>query len=249
VLVLPLFLAAPVPEGNPDVLALFADDPAYRAATAVESRYEGTLEFLPVPGNPGRYRLLVPEGDGKTQTYELHLPKPNADLGTFVGNSVRVTGKLTDKGLWPGKIERRTVAGGPGRDGVLARGFWQPPAAQRIKGPAQSFVLKSGEQVAGLLPLRGTNPARAASDLVAQSLRVPEIDWNKQMVVCVALGLRTDVERLTITQAVARDGVLTVTYRLQKFPAGMANGFGYPAETALVPKFDGTVRFQEEGAP
>jgi hypothetical protein len=231
------------------VLSLFADDVAYRAATAVESRYEGTLEFLPVPGGPGRYRIQVPEGDGKIQTYELHLPKAFPDLGTFAGQPVRLTGKLTEKGLWPGKIERRQVAGGPTRDGVFARGGWQPPTAQRIAKQAQTYVFRSGDQLAGLLPVRGPTPGQAASEVLAQSLRVPEIDWGKQMLVCVALGLRTDVERLTITRALAGEGVLTVYYRVQRTPAGMSSGFGYPAETALVSRFDGTVRFQEEGVP
>lgn len=233
---------APVPESNPDVLVLFADDLAYKAVTAVEARFEGTLEFVP---GAGKFRLRVPEGDGKVQTYDLHLPTAKPDLGTFAGQAVRLTGKVTEKGLWPGKVERRRVAGNAVREGLLARAVWQPPAAQRLSKQAQTYVLRSGEQVAGLLPVRGTNPASAAAAVLAQALKVPEIDWNKQMLVGVALGLRTDVERVTILKAVARDGVLTVTYQVQRFAPGMASGFGYPAEVALVPRFDGTVRFEE----
>jgi len=241
-----LIAAAPVPEDNPDTRILFGEDADYRAAVAIESRYEGTLEFLPVPGGPGRFRFIVPEGEGKIQTHELLVPRRTADLGAFVGQSVRITGKLTDKGLWPGKIERRQVVGNPGRDGILARTPWQPAAARKISRPAQTFLVRSGEQAAALLPLRGTTPAAAATELLARELRVPEIDWTRQMVVCVSVGLRTDVESLIIRRIVVRDDVLHVIYQLKRVPAGMSAGFGYPAETVLIPRFDGTIRFEEE---
>lgn len=239
---------APVPEPNPDVLILFADDAGYRASPALEAPYEGPLEFLPGAAGPGRFRVLVAEGDGPPKAFDLHLPRPVNDLGTFVGQRVRLVAKATDKGLWPARIERLQVAGAQTRDGLFARSPWQPPAARRLQKSVQTFIIRSGAQAAGLYPVSGTGADTAATRLLAREFRVPEIDWNKQMAVCVAVGLRTDVERLTVTRAVVKDGAMTVAYRFEK-PAGMAGGFGYPAETVLVPRFDGPVRFEEESAP
>ncbi len=243
-----LLLAAPVPETNPDVLVLFAGDEAYRAVTAIEARYEGPLEFVPRPGGPGQFRLRIAEGDGEVRPCFLHLPRAIADLGPFAGQRVRILGKMTEQGLWPARIERLTVAGAVGRDGILARSLWQPPSARRLMRPVQTFVMRSGTQAAPLIPLGRTTAEEAATRWLERELRVPAIDWNRQMVVCVAIGLRTDVERLTITRTTPREGSLTVFYRLEKLPKGQSGGFGYPAETVLVPRFDGSIRFEEEGA-
>jgi hypothetical protein len=75
-------------------------------------------------------------------------------------------------------------------------------------------------------------------------LSVPAIDWKKQMLVGVSAGLKgQDAERLTITRVAVADKIMTVYYRLEK-PAGDAGGFGYPAEAALVERFDGEVRLE-----
>ncbi len=65
------------------------------------------------------------------------------------------------------------------------------------------------------------------------------------MLVTVCAGLRTDIERLTIAKAHVEGGRLTISY---KTTAG-AKGFGYPAETVLIDRFDGPVRFVEDAVP
>jgi hypothetical protein len=45
-----------------------------------------------------------------------------------------------------------------------------------------------------------------------------------------------------------KDGTLTISFRLPERPGGTP-GFGYPAETVLVDRFDGPVRVEEDRAP
>jgi hypothetical protein len=80
---------------------------------------------------------------------------------------------------------------------------------------------------------------------MAQRLNVAGIDWRKQMVVSVSAGLRADAGRLMVTRVAVRDGALVVSYRLEAAADGSA-GFGCPAETVLVDRFDGAVRLEAE---
>jgi hypothetical protein len=245
-----LLLVAPVPESNSEVLVLFAEDAAYRASSALEARYEGRLTFLPAQaGVPGRFRLLVTEGDGQVHPYDLRMPRPVLELSPHVGQMVRIVGKNTEQGLWPGRLERLRQTGGLGPDGVIARSPWQPAAARRIQRQVQTHVIRSADQAASLMLLNGPASGETAGRLLARELGRPEIDWNRQMVVCVAAGLKTDVERLTIRRTVVKGQTLTVYYELTGFAGGKSQGFGYPAETVLVPRFDGTIRFAQVTGP
>ena len=64
----------------------------------------------------------------------------------------------------------------------------------------------------------------AANGLMAQKLGGPAIDWNKQMLVTVAAGLRGgDVDRLAVTRVEVKDRTMTVFYRLSGSPARAAS--------------------------
>ena len=199
---------APLPGGPDGVLRLLADDPQYQAAKAQETTFEGKLERDPT--RPAAYRLAGRE-DGKPATWPLFLPKPPPQLNDHVNKQVRITGKLVDGQLWPARLEAPATVANERRDGVLARSTWQPEEAR--KQGARQYVIRSDAEAARLLGSRtpglGEHPA---TDLLARRLGVVEIDWGKQMVVCVCAGLRgADVERLVVTRVERRAGGLTVS--------------------------------------
>ena len=67
--------------------------------------------------------------------------------------------------------------------------------------------------------------------------------------VSVSAGLTgAEAERLLVPRVRVQERTLTVYYRLQGRPGGTP-GFGYPAETVLVKRFEGTVRVEKEPAP
>ena len=109
------------------------------------------------------------------------------------------------------------------------------------------LVYHSGQELAKALRLSGDDVEAAATEWIAQKLDAPAVDWNKQMLVTVAAGLRgADVDRLAVTRVEVKDKTMTVFYRLSADRG--AAGFGYPAETVLVDRIDGAVRAEEEPA-
>jgi hypothetical protein len=243
---------------RPGVITLLANEDAYRAVKSPEMIYLGTLERNPGSGKIGAghfnaYRLTGQDGAGKPVVHELHVPSKAHLLAAQVGQRVRVIGKLVpaDAGgkavpeLWPARVEAldARAAVTPGEDGILARCSWQPEAA-RQRG-ARQYIFRDGRPLAQELKLSGASAEETATALLAQKLGVAAIDWKKQMLLTLAAGLRgAEVEKLVVTRVRVQDNSMTVTYRLQ--PG--AGGFGYPAETVLVERFDGPVRYVEEPA-
>jgi hypothetical protein len=243
-------------------LVLLADSEEYKAARPAEAAYEGVVENNPGDGGVGKptrfnpYRLTGKDSAGKEFARELYAPGKSLLLAAYVGKRVRVTGKWVDTAadgrtypeLWPARLEEVAVAAAPPAktDGVLARCVWQPGDA--LKLGAKHYVFRNGRDLARALKLTGSSADEAAAALLAEKLDLKSINWDKQMVVCVAAGLRgSDVDRLTVTRVEAKDRTLTVYYNLLPAAHG-ADGFGYPAETVLVDRFDGTVRVEEEAA-
>jgi hypothetical protein len=256
--------AAASAEGPARAVVLLAEEAEYKAAREAEAVFEGVLERNPGTGRiapPTRfhpYRLVV-AGD-KPVVHELYVPGKAFLLAAQVGQRVRLVGKLvsveadgkTLRELWPGRLEPLTVprepppppvAKAPVGD-VQARCDWQPPAARK-KG-MQTFVFRRGEELAAAMRLSGDSAAETAATVLARALGRAAIDWDKHMVVTVAAGLRgSEVDRLAVTRLAVKDGTMTIFYRFPARPAGAA-GFGYPAETVLVDRFDGPVRVEED---
>jgi hypothetical protein len=143
----------------------------------------------------------------------------------------------------------------PGPDGVYARCNWQPAAALAV-GEKQ-YIFRDGKPLADAMKLKGDGAADTATTLLAKRLNVKTIDWKKHMVVTVAAGIKgADADHLSITRVVQKDQTLTIYYTLhvdQPPPASdkpmsppAATGFGCPAETVLVPRFDGAIKVQRE---
>jgi hypothetical protein len=227
---------------------LLAGEPDYVAQKAPEIIYEGFLQQQPDLGPPGRfhpYRLSVRER-GRGFTYLLYLPGKGDRLEAWVGQEVRLAGKLVPVGegaqriqeLWPAYLELPNRRG-PGADGIYARAAWQP-TADRVQG-TRYFVFRDGAGLARAMHITGESAAETATKLLARQLRVPAIDWKKQMLVTVTAGLRgAEADRLIITQVAPGDGTLTITYKLEATKG--AEGFGYPSESVLVNRHDGAVR-------
>jgi hypothetical protein len=257
--VLGLLLALLAEEMPPGALELLAKDNVYVKAAGPAASFDGILERTPSAGRLDSatrfnvYRLRYNDA-GKEQHRELYVPGKAYLLASHLGKKVRVHGKAVDTKadgkvyaeLWPAWLVPLTgeLARTPGSDGVFVRGDWQPDEA-RVRG-TRTYVVRSGEQLAGLLRVKGSTAGEAATEMLAQKLRVPAIDWEKQMVVCVSAGLQGPaVEGLTIIKVAESDGVLRVSYRL--VPAKREGlGFGYPSQTALVKRYEGEVRFEQE---
>jgi hypothetical protein len=253
-----LWAPAPATADKPGVLTLLADDAPYRAARPPEMIYVGTLERTPSSGKIGAgrfnpYRLTSRDGAGKAVVYELRAPSKAHLLAGRVGERVRIIGKVCPvegdakaaPELWPARLEAlaAAVAATVPDDGILARCTWQPEAARQPG--ARQYVFRDGKQLAQALKLSGTSTDETATALLAQRLGVAGIDWKKHMLVCVAAGLQgPDVEKLVVTRVTVKDQTLTVSFRLE---AG-TGGFGFPAQTVLVERFEGPARFVKEPA-
>ena len=256
---------APAPEEPAAVkpVVLLAGTDEYKAAKAAEAVYEGVIDNNPGEGTVGKptrfnaYRFKGKDADGKEFVRELYVPGKAFLLGSLVGKRVRVTGKFADTTadgkvyleLWPAQVEEAAAVAvavaPPIPDGVHARCGWQPDEARKLG--KRVLVYHNGRELAQALRLSGDDADGAATELITQKLGGPAIEWNKEMLVTVAAGLRgADVDRLAVTRVEVKDKTMTVFYRLSAAPG--AGGFGYPAETVVVDRFDGAVRAEEEPA-
>lgn len=242
----PALTPVPVIADNPGPLRLFQGDPRYLAAGGIETTYEGTLERQ--PGAPGRYRLAGRER-GERVVWVLTLPEGPDRLEDLVGQKMRVFGKLSGLApttLWPASIE---LLGPPVRipvDGVLARSDWQPSEA-RMQG-VRHYTFRDATQLAKAMGLITGEVEKTANTNMSKLLGVEAIDWDHQMVVIVCAGLQGgDIERLRITRVERGADAVTIFYKLEKSPMPRG-GFSYPAETVLVTRRDGPVRFVDETA-
>jgi hypothetical protein len=247
-------------EPSPGVVPLFAEEAWYREARPPEAVFEGTLERTPTTGTiggPGRFNPYRLAFKGTPPARELYLPGKAYLLAAHVGQAVRVVGKAVDTEvdggthheIWPARVELPGVIANlplTAREGVYARGYWRPGDASGFG--TRQHVIRTGADLARLMRLTGGSAADEAARRMAELLGVPAIDWQKYMLVSISAGLRgADAERLTVTRVSTADNVLIVSYRLMP-PEGPAAGFGIPAETVLVDRFDGEVRFQQEPA-
>jgi len=256
-----LLLAAAEPP-RPGVLSLLDQNEQYRKAAAAEVTRDGLVERTPAPGRAGAvsrfnaFRLRYQDEAGKEVVRELHVPGKAYLVSSHLGKKVRVRGKQIDTRadgktyheLWPAWLEPLTeaLAATPGADGIYARCDWQPDEA-RARG-LRKYVFRSGEELARAMRVSGPSAAETATALLARRLRLPAIDWNKHVLVCVSAGLQGPaVEGLVIVRAAGQGGGLRISYRLVAGHGGL--GFGYPAQSALVPRSSGEVRFEQEPAP
>jgi hypothetical protein len=144
--------------------------------------------------------------------------------------------------LWPAWLAPLTgeLADRPAADGIFARCDWQPEEA-RVRGQ-RNYVFRDGEQLAKAMRVTGPSAAETATTLLARRLRLPIIDWNKHMVICVCAGLQPNADGLSIIKVADSSGRMRVSYRISPSPGG---GFGYPAQTALVVRSGSAIEFEK----
>ena len=132
---------------------------------------------------------------------------------------------------------------------ILARGVWPV----RHEQPAQ-LIVRNGEELArahgvNRKDARDKRLQIAAMEDVAQLLKVKGIDWDKQMLVVIAAGAQpTGGYSIEFLSLAARDRKLTVNWRLNRPAAGavVTQAVTYPAQMALVERFEGPVTFDPE---
>lgn len=247
----------------PGLQVLLGAEEWYRAAREKETIFEGIVERNPGDGRLGApsrfnaFRLTWTDGAGKPAMRELYLPGKAYLLADHVGKKLRLRGKAVDtevegktyREIWPASLELTGLATADEQnaDGIRARCFWQPNQARALG--KRTYVIRNGRELAELAGIKGAGAIdESATALLASRLNLASIDWSRHMLVTVCAGLTaTPAQRLTVTRVAPRDGLLVVYYRLGT-EEGPAEGFGYPAETVLVDRYIGEVRFEREPA-
>lgn len=231
-----LIAAAPVP-APPGLVPVLAGTAAYRSLPGVETALAGTLGLA----DGSSYQLTPVDA----RPVRLHAPGKAHLLAPLLGRRVRLLGKWLPAAdgatLWVGSLEQPDL---PDRvRGVLARCYLAAP------GPAAAGidrrVVRSGEALAPLLQVTGPTAAATATRLLAARLGVGGIDWRTQMVVSVTHPLTPRYDRLRVVRLTRRDGTLVVQYRLS---GGPGVGFARPGEAVLLPRHDGPIEVEIEGA-
>lgn len=226
-----LIPAAPLP--LPRAVAVHQGSPAYAALSSSEVEYAGRLQKT-----ADGFRLMVLDGWGRGgNLVPLHAPGLAHRLNPFVGQHVRLTGKLDDGKLWPGTIERfgRDT---PDANGIIARSAipLQGATARKLR----SSVARDPDQLAQEMLVVGPTAGTTASKVVAARLGREAIDWKKQMVVSVSFGLAPVSRNLSIVSTKKDGETLVVSYRLS---TASGSGVHVAGETVLLPRHDGPVRF------
>jgi PrcB C-terminal len=132
---------------------------------------------------------------------------------------------------------------------IIARGNWSPGKSVPDEKPHQ-LVLRSAAELAARPPWNRSDapPAevqKAATAALAKALKVPTIDWDRQMLVIVTAGVkRTGGWKVHIDSVSAADKTVTVRYRVTP-PQGFATqAFTHPGEAVLVERAEGTPKFE-----
>ncbi len=129
---------------------------------------------------------------------------------------------------------------------ILARSVWP---VREDKG--ERLVLHDARELAialGVAP-KDARDRRIQSDAesdTAKLFKVKGIDWNKQMVVVVTVGVRrTGGYRVEIESLTVKDELLTVKWKLHEPRPGdlVTQALTYPAQMVLVDRFQGRVAF------
>jgi hypothetical protein len=129
---------------------------------------------------------------------------------------------------------------------ILARGVW--PVREDKN---ERLVLHDPQELAvalGVAP-KDARERRFQNDAVADTaklLKVKDIDWNKQMLVVVAVGSRrTGGYRVEIESLTVKDEALVVKWKLHEPRPGdvVTQAITYPTQMVLVDKFQGRILF------
>src|SRR5213076_1350961 len=117
------------------------------------------------------------------------------------------------------------------------------------KGDGHKLVLRSAAELVVATPFSKLDAPqqvveKKANDEIAKVLKIDGVDWQKRMLIVVTSGVKpSGGYSVEITDLKVADKTLTVTWKLNR-PRGFATeAFTHPGQVALVPRFEGQVRF------
>jgi hypothetical protein len=159
--------------------------------------------------------------------------------------------KKDDKKAEQGEKKSEEKTKGGVEVNILGRGVWRPVTKNN---DPQQVVIRSAEELAkaaGLDKPEGEEAQKKASEIIAKTLKVDDIDWKKQMVIVATGGMkRTGGYSVEITKIETADMVMTVHWKLNSPKAGspVTQTITHPAQTVLVERFEGKVVFDPPAA-
>jgi hypothetical protein len=244
---------------------VLAGEKWYQERKEAEHEFEGKLDVNPGDGKiglPKRYNAfrIIGIEDGKPVARLIYTEGKDQLLGPYVGQRVKLLGKVvtteSDEGklveFWPAQV--LSVSGDAtdaiGEIRVLARTQrWAP--SRRTPQP-QALVIRDAGTLAQHVGMGGGGADVVAEKSLCQILEprpgamgIQSIDWKKQMVVAISGGIRpSGGARVEVTRQVLQEKGLDIYWKLLTQPGGVGLS---PTETMLVPRFDGEVRFFQEG--
>jgi hypothetical protein len=245
---------------------LFAAPKWYQDAAGQEQAYEGTLDINAGDGKIGpaarfcSFRLVALE-EGKPISRPVYMNGKDQLLAPHLGRRVRLIAKAVESDvdgvktieLWPAQI---AVLGDAseniGELKVLARTSNWYPAVRRVQ--PQPVIIRDGDELAKFRGFGGENAGQEATGQLARmfeprpgAIGIQGIDWKKQMVVSLCAGLKPAGTKAEVSRLVVQEKWLEVHWKLTSTPGFAGGGMTYPCETVLLPRFDGEVRFFQEG--
>jgi hypothetical protein len=251
-------------DGN--TLPLGAGQKWYEEEKAPAQEIEGILAYVPGTGRIGipaafhPFRLIRQEkATGKVVSLPVHVPGQEPTLALNVGQRIKVEGKLVERGegddktqeLWIGRLTPLGPAPANAFSEMkpLARtNRFMPSDSTRVQNNLSTQTLRSGDDVARALGLKGPGADREATSMLANMMGVKTIDWKKEMAVSLAMlytrggGMQTT--KLEVTRLEVNDRGVIVYWKLDQ-QAGR-NGPVALTETVLIPKIEGEVTFKKE---
>lgn len=255
----------PAPEATPVNLPILSAEKWYKDAKEPEQEFEGKLDVNPGDGKiavPKRYSSfrLIGIDDGKPVARLVFTDGKDQLLGAFVGKRLKLLGKVVaadHEGMklvefWPGQVLAVTgeATESIGEIKVLARTQrWLP---SKRTAQAQAFVIRDAATLAQLEGLVGGGAESAAEKKLCGQLEarpgaqgIPSIDWKKQMVVSIGGGIQPrGGAKVEVTRLLLQEQGLDISWKLLTQPGGVGLP---PTETMLLPRFDGEIRFFQEG--
>jgi hypothetical protein len=256
-------IAMPAADTGPLLRTLFESEKWYQEAQGTEGEFEGVLELVPSDGRIGMparfsaFRLSWLDEAGKPVSRPVYTNGKDHLLAPFVSHRTKIVGKVVVVEvdgqkvleLWPARMEvhGEMPFGVIGELKMLAQ-TPQPFLNLIRRGhEPQPIVIRDGHQLAQYMGLQGVpNGHQMASAQAARQLGLRgTIDWNKQMIIAVYGGLQRTPSCVEITKVTRSDTGIDVHWKLTNANVGANN---YPQTTIVIQRFDGEIRFRQEGA-
>jgi len=244
----------------PGVRPLFASESWYKNAKAEEKVFEGVLEInsgegrIGMPARFNSFRLTSLE-EGKPVIRQVYTGGKDHLLSPFFNWNVKLTAKLVETDvegskvaeLWPALIDviSPAAAGVIAEWKILARSNGAVVPNRQFLGPPQPTVIRTGKHLAEFMGHQGTVAEETATLSLAKTFGPNvKIDWSKHMILGLSGGNRGGFSKIEVSKITFGEKGLDVHWKLSGQNLGGANRM---AELVLIEKYDGNLRFFQEG--